>query len=57
MTKIIADANKIVIAELDRVAAALRRAQTLAPGLGLTEQLRETLADVEKIKADVKGRQ
>lgn len=46
-------AQKILMAELDRISAAIRRAYEIAEVLGLTDQLDHLLAETMKIRAFV----
>lgn len=49
-------AQQIMISEMDRIAAAVRRAQDVAAVLGLTEELDELLENVAQIKTAAERR-
>lgn len=49
-------AQQVLIAELDRIAAAIRRAQEIAAVLGLTQELADLLNDVTALKTSAERR-
>jgi uncharacterized protein YecE (DUF72 family) len=50
-------ARQVLVAELDRIAAAIRRAQQIADVLGLSDQLDELLDNVTNLKTAAERRQ
>jgi hypothetical protein len=49
-------AQQVLMAELDRIAAAVRRAQEIAAVLGLTDQLNELLSNVDAVRVEAERR-